>query len=116
MDNVLPSLQFGGDGIALWMWWELDDYLEFHIFVREQRKNYLRSSKLQEKRGNWLQAEASAKGQAESVYKNAGRRLSALQFQIKGLLVEKRWRAKREICKYIYTLLLIWDWKPKQRN
>lgn len=111
MDNVLPSLQFGGDGIASWMRWKLDDYLEFHIFVREQRKNYLRSSKLQEKRGNWLHAEASAKGQAESVYKNAGKRLSALQFQIKGLLVEKSWREKREICKYSYTLLLIQDRK-----
>jgi len=79
--------------------------------VREQRKNYLRSSKLQEKRGNWLHAEASAKGQAESVYENAGKRLSALRFQIKGLLVEKSWREKREICKYSYALLLIQDRK-----
>lgn len=57
---------------------KLDDYLEFHLFVREQRKNYLRSSKLQEKRGNWLHAEASTKGQVESVYKNAGRRFKCL--------------------------------------
>lgn len=78
MDNILPSLQFGGDGIASRMRWKLDVYLEFHIFVREQRKNYVRSSKLQEKRGNWLHAEASTKGQAESVYNNAGKRLSAL--------------------------------------
>lgn len=116
MDNVLPSLQFGGDGIASWMWWKLDDYLEFHIFVREQRKNYVRSSKLQEKRGNWLHAEASAKGQAESVYKNAGKRLSALQFRIKGLLVEKSWKEKREICKYSYTFLQIQDRKEEQRS
>lgn len=38
MDNILPSLQFDGDGIASRMWWELDDYLEFHIFGREQGK------------------------------------------------------------------------------
>lgn len=57
---------------------KLDDYLEFHIFVREQRQNYLRSSKLQEKGGNWLHAEASTIGQAESVYKNPGRRFKCL--------------------------------------
>lgn len=57
---------------------KLDDYLELHVFVREQRQNYLRSSKLQEKGGNWLHAEASTKGQVESVYKNAGRGFKCL--------------------------------------
>lgn len=87
---------------------KLDDYLEFHIFVREQRQNYLRSSKLQEKRGNWLHAEALTKGQVESVYKNAGRRFKCLTISNQRPAGGKKLeRKKREICKYTYTLLLI---------
>lgn len=95
-----------GDGIASRMQWKLDVYLEFHIFVREQRKNYVKS-KLQEKRGNWLHGETSTKGQAESVYNNTGKRLSALTISNQRPAGGEKLERKKEIWEYSYTLLLM---------